>query len=300
MRIIDVLTSPWAIVPDKLTEIAEIYNVHLKGEKIDLKIIEAQMGRPLEKEKQGYEVIDGVAVIPIDGVIAKKMNMFTRVSGGASTQMAGRDFQQALRDPTVRAIVLNIDSPGGSVDGTFELANLIYESRGKIPIVAHTDGMMASAAYAIGSAADKIYISGNTTQVGSIGVIMTHYDYSQQDEKRGIKITHIVAGKYKAVGTDSKPLSDEDKTLLQADVDYLYSVFVGDVARNRGVPVDQVLSDMAEGKVFIGKTAVTAGLVDGVSTLDKLISKYDSTNFPSVVRATIEGRIAEMKTQKGV
>lgn len=294
MRIIDLLTSPWAIVPDRLTEIAEIYNTHLKGEKIDLKIIEAQLGKPLNREDQGYEVVDGVAVIPVDGIIAKKMNLFTKVSGGASTQLIGRDFQQALQDPTVRAIVLNIDSPGGSVDGTFELANMIYESRGKIPIIAHTDGMMASAAYAIGSAADKVYISGDTTQVGSIGVIALHRDISKAEEKTGIKTTHIVAGKYKAVGSPYAPLSEDDKAIIQKDIDYLYSVFVQDIARNRGVSTDQVLSDMAEGQIFIGKQAIGAGLVDGVVTLDGLISQYSSVNLPPMVRAIVERRVKEV------
>lgn len=291
MRLIDILSSPWAIVPAKLVEIVEIYNTHLKGDKIDLKIIEAQIGKPLNREEQGYEVIDGVAVIPIDGIISKKMNMFSKISGGASTQLIGRDFQQALNDPFVRAVILNIDSPGGSVDGTFELANMIFESRGRKPILAHTDGMMASAAYAIGSAADKIYISGDTTQVGSIGVMMTHYDYSAQDEKRGIKISHITAGKYKAIGVDSKPLSKEDREIIQGEVDYLYSGFVQDVARNRGATPDQVLSDMAEGRVFIGKMAIKAGLVDGVSTLDKLAYEYGSTNLPFITRAVVEARI---------
>ena len=296
MKILDILTSPWAIVPSKLVEIVEIYNTHLKGEKIDVKIIEAQIGKPLNREEQGYEVNDGVAVIPIDGVISKRMNMFTKISGGASTQLIERDFKQALDDPMVRAIVLNIDSPGGTVDGTFELANLIYESRGRKPIIAYTDGMMASAAYAIGSAADKIFISGNTVQIGSIGVLVTHYDYSVQDEKRGIKITHITAGKYKAVGVDSKPLSSEDREIIQAEVDYLYSGFVQDVARNRGVSPELVLSDMAEGRVFIGKTAISAGLVDGVSTFDKLIYQYSNANLPFTTRAVMEARCSQFQS----
>jgi len=294
MKIIDLLTSPWAIIPSKLIEIVEIYNTHLKGEKIDLKIVEAQMGKPLNREEQGYEVVDGVAVIPIDGVISKKMNLFTKISGGASTQLIGRDFQQTLNDPTVKAIVLNIDSPGGSVDGTFELANMIYESRGKIPILAYTDGVMASAAYAIGSAADKIYISGDTTQVGSIGVIAIHRDISKAEEKAGIKTTHIVAGKYKAVGSPYAPLSEDDRVIIQKDIDYLYSVFVQNVSRNRDVSTDQVLSDMAEGQIFIGKQAIEAGLVDGVSTLESLVYQYSSANLPFRVRATIESRVKEV------
>ena len=76
MRVIDVLNSPWAIVPDKLQEIQAIYATHLRGEKIDIKGIEAKLGQPLQNKEQGYEVIDGVAVIPVDGVVSKRMNLF--------------------------------------------------------------------------------------------------------------------------------------------------------------------------------------------------------------------------------
>lgn len=160
-KTLDALTEPWLIVPAKLAEIIDIYDHHLKREKVDFKVIKAQIGES-EEEDQGYQVENGVAVMPLEGVISKRMNMFTYFSGGTSTQLFERDFKKALADPSVQSILLLVDSPGGSVDGVQELANLIFESRDKKPIIAYTDGMMASAAYWISSAAEKIFISGDT------------------------------------------------------------------------------------------------------------------------------------------
>ena len=209
MKILDIITAPWAIIPEKLIEIREIYLSRVRGEKADLKEIEARLGKPLENEHEGYEVIDGVAVLPIHGVIAKRANMFHQVSGGASSELIGEEFRNALNDPTVKSILLDIDSPGGAVDGTADLANFIHASRGEKSIVAFTDGMMASAAYWIGSAADRMFISGDTTEVGSIGVVATHVDVSGAEEKAGVKTTEIVAGKFKRMASSHKPLDSE-------------------------------------------------------------------------------------------
>src|ERR1035437_7675600 len=101
MRLIDVLTSPWAIIPAKLSEITEIYARHVRGEKIDIEALEARLGQPLANAPTAYQVQNGVALLPLDGVLAKKMNMFTRVSGGTSTQLFTRNFSAALADPAV-------------------------------------------------------------------------------------------------------------------------------------------------------------------------------------------------------
>jgi len=271
MKIIDILTSPWAIMPEKLYEIQEIYSTHLRGEKIDIAAIEAKIGQPLENEAKEYDVVNDMAVIPMHGVIAKRANLFTRVSGGLSTELAARDIADALNDPDIKGILLDIDSPGGPVDGTLELANIVFEGRDQKPIVAYSDGLMASAAYWIGSAADKLYISGDTVQTGSIGVVATHVDYSQYEKRVGIKTTEIYAGKYKRMVSQYKPLSKDGKDLLQDRVDYVYTVFVDAVARNRGVSSETVLENMADGRVFIGNQGINAGLVDGVSTLDRLL-----------------------------
>jgi signal peptide peptidase SppA len=274
MKILEILNSPWAIIPETQQEIREIYLTHVRGESIDLKDIETRIGKPLERKEQGYDVIDGVAVIPIEGPIAKRMNLFTQVSGGSSTELIERDFDNALVDSGVKAIVLKIDSPGGQVDGIQELSKLIYENRGKKPIAAFTNGTMASAAYWIGSAAEKIFISSDTVQIGSIGVATTHSDISRSEDMRGIKTTEIYAGKYKRIASEYRPLTAEGKAYIQDIVDYLYTTFVNDIARNRGISTEDVLK-MADGKLFIGRQAIYIGLVDGVSTLPLLISKLN-------------------------
>jgi len=130
---------------------------------------------------------------------------------------------------------------------------------------------MASAAYWIGSAADSLFISGPTAQVGSIGIIATHIDKSQANANQGIKVTEITAGKYKGLGSSHAPLNQASRDGIQAQVDYLYGVFVDTVAAYRGISTDTVLSDMADGRVFIGNQAIEAGLADGTATLVELI-----------------------------
>lgn len=275
MRLLDVLNAPWAIVPEKLLEIREIYFAHLRGEEIDLRAIEARLGRPLDNPKQGYEVVDGVAVLAVEGVIAKRMNLFTRVSGGTSTQLLERDVKAALEDRAVRSILLSVDSPGGHVDGVFELARTIFDARGRKPIVALGNGMMTSAAYWIASAADRVLITGETTQAGSIGVVATHTDLSKAEEMRGVKTTEITAGKYKRIASEHKPLSDEARAAIQDQVDHIYSVFVNSVSQHRGTDVETVLDKMADGRIFLGGKAIDAGLVDGVSTQADLIRQLN-------------------------
>lgn len=276
MKLLDVVTAPWAILPDKLLEIQSIYATHLRGEKIDLAGVEARVGKPLKSEHQPYQVIDGVAVLPVEGVLAKRMNLLSQISGGASTELIARDFKAALADPGVSAIILAIDSPGGSVDGTQQLAQLVAAARGKKPVCTYADGTMASAAYWIGAAADAVYIGSDTTAVGSIGVVATHTDISGREAQAGIKTTEIVAGAYKRVASQYGALTESGRAAMQAQVDAIYEVFVADVAAARGVSVDQCLADMADGRIFIGKAAIAAGLVDGVSTLDALIAQLSS------------------------
>lgn len=273
MKLLDVLTAPWAIEPAKLLEISAIYATHLRGDKIDIGALEAKLGRPLANEPQGYQVQDGVAVLPLEGVIAKRANLFSQISGGVSTELVGRDFKAALADPAVHSIILAIDSPGGTVDGTISLADLVGAS--DKPVVALASGTMASAAYWIGSAAQAVYITDATTVVGSIGVVATHTDVSQAQATAGVKTTEIAAGKYKRIASSYEPLSKEGRQTIQDQVDYTYGLFVDAVARQRGVSADKVLADMADGRIFIGQQAIDAGLVDGVSTLDALIGQLN-------------------------
>ena len=272
MKLLDVLNSPWAIQPDKLREIHAIYATHLRGEKIDIEAVEKRIGKPLANEPAPYNVFDGVAVLNVSGVMAKKMNLFSQISGGMSTQLAIRALQQAVADPAVHSIIQVYDTPGGTVDGTPAFASAIRQAAAVKPVVALADGMMASAGYWAGSAAQQIFISEPTTAVGSIGVAAQHVDVSGADKAAGIKRTDIYAGKFKRIATENGPLTDAGRQTIQDQVDYTYSLFVQAVAANRGVSVEKVLQDMADGRIFIGEQAIAAGLVDGVSTLEQLIA----------------------------
>ena len=275
MNILDILYQPWAIAPDRLTEIQAIYATHLRGESIDIEAVEARIGRQLQNQSQGYQVQDGAALIPLRGVMAPRMNLMSQVSGGTSTELFARDVQAALSDPQVKSIVLLVDSPGGSVGGTQAAAAAVMAARGVKPIATYSDGTMASAAYWVGSAADRVYISSGVDQVGSIGVVASHVDVSQREAQLGMKTTEIVAGRYKRIASQYGPLTESGRQLIQDQVDYLYSLFVGDVAAQRGVSTDKVLADMADGRVFIGQQAIDAGLVDAIGRIEGVIAEMN-------------------------
>lgn len=277
MTLLDLITGAWAIEPDKLREIQAIYATHLRGEKIDIPALEARLGRPLASEQQQYTVEPGgVAVLRMSGIIAPKANLFMQVSGGLSTQMATKQLESAVADQRVRSIVLAIDSPGGNVIGTPEMAAAVREMSAIKPIVTHSDGALASAAYWIGSAANAVYLSGPTVQAGSIGVVIDR----TFNPNSALREESIVAGKYKRIVKSNEPLSDEARAMVQADVDYVYSLFVDAVAQHRDTTAQQVLDRMAEGRVFRGQQAIDAGLVDGVSTLDALMESMATDPAP--------------------
>lgn len=268
-------TSQWAILPEMLDTIHSIVAARVNDEKLSIKDIEAKIEKSDESDTGAYTTDSGVRVIPINGTISKRMNLFSRVSGGASVESLKAEIEEAIANEDVKSILLDIESPGGSVDGPFELSDFIYGSRGTKPIHAFANGLMASAAYLIGSAADKI-IGTQTAQIGSIGVITKHTDYSRRNEQAGVTKTVISSGKYKAVGSDNKPLSKEDEKYIQDKLDYFYTLLVNAVARNLGVSAETVLSDMADGRVFIGQQAIDAGLMDEIGTMETSLEQISS------------------------
>ncbi len=275
----------WAITPEMLSEIYRIYDLHAAGGKPDLAAIEAQLGRPLTNDQpKEYETIDGVAVIPITGVISKRMDLFMQISGGASIERITGMVKSALADHQVKAITFVIDSPGGFIDGVFELAGLIHDSRDEKPCIAVAYGCAASAAYLLAAACDKVYASDIATVVGSIGVVATHRDTSKKDASSGIVTTEIYRGKYKRIVTDG-PLTEEGKASMEEKVDYYYSLFINEVARFRGATPETVLSTMSTDVKdhFIGQQAVDAGLVDGIEPLDTIIQTLSARPSGSAI-----------------
>jgi len=282
----------WAIQPEVLESMQRVL-AHCEGDIVNLAQLRAALpsGGMDVAGKKAYRVEDGKAIIPVVGPLDKRASFWHMIFGGESTERIQKVIAEALSDPAVSGLVLNIDSPGGSVDGTKELSDFIYASRGRKPIVAYVDGDALSAAYWIASAADKI-IAPETARAGSIGVWMSHMDVSKLYEDQGVKKTYVYAGKYKVAGHEAAPLSSEDKEYLQGFVDKYYTLFVEDVARNRGVGVKKVLKDMAEGRIFIGSDALDAGLIDKLGDFNvalkrsgKMSGRADGKSLREVISA---------------
>lgn len=212
---------------------------------------------------------DGIAVIAVTGVLTKRYNLYTWWFGGTAMEHLAARLKAAENDPAVVAVVLDVDSPGGTVDGTKELADKIAAFNK--PVVAFANGLAASAAYWCACRADEIMAS-SLAEVGSIGVVLRHVEYADALKDAGIKVSYITAGKYKRLANEAEPLSDEGRDYLQAILDHIYSVFVDDVASGRKVSVETVVK-MAEGRIFIGQKALDAGLIDSLGTLEQAIAR---------------------------
>jgi signal peptide peptidase SppA len=213
-----------------------------------------------------------VALIPVLGVITNRANMFSDISagGGTSVEKLTSQFRSAISNPGVKAICLDIDSPGGSVDGVFELAQEIYEARGRKKIIAICNTLCASAAYAIGAAASELVIA-PSGMAGSIGVFSSHEDRSEELRKQGVKISFISAGKYKTEGSPTEPLAEEARADLQAKVNDFYQMFVRGVAQYRHDSQSNVRDGYGQGRVVTAAKAVKANLADRVGTLDDVL-----------------------------
>lgn len=175
--------------------------------------------------------------------------------------------------------------------GVQELSDKIYYNRGKKPIIGVANSEAFSAGYWLPSAFDKLYVT-PSGQVGSVGVIATHADESAAIEKDGVKYTFVTAGKYKAEGNSTEPLSEEAHGRLQQIVDTYYATFVGHVARNRGVTPKQVEESYGQGRTFTAGEALARGMVDGIKTLDQvrsdLTSKFSTSRRMRAERARLE------------
>jgi capsid assembly protease len=222
--------------------------------------------RPAAQIDPGYAIADGIAVVPIVGTMVGRSNWLQASSGLVAYADIGDRIEAAAADPAARALLLELDSPGGEVGGLFDLVDRIHAIRaasGK-PVWAIAAEAALSAAYAIASAADRIYVT-QTGEAGSIGVVAVHVDESGADAQDGLAWTFIHAGARKVDGNSHQPLSDHARADLQADVDLMYGRFVAVVARNRRLNAETVQA--TEAGIYRGQLAVRAGLADQVGTL---------------------------------
>lgn len=226
-----------------------------------------------------------VAVIPILGAITNRAQ-----SMGTSVEEISYMFDGAL-DSSADAIVFDVESPGGTVTGVPELADKIFAARGKKPMIAVSNGLMASAAYWLASQADEVVVS-PSSETGSIGVFMMHEDWSKKLESEGIVVSEISAGKYKTEDHPFAPLSPEAKAFYEANVQEVYGWFTDAVGRGRGVSAHAVKSGYGEGRVLGAKAAVDSGLADRVATLDEVIADMQARRpvKKGTPAATLRGR----------
>lgn len=263
-RIVEaVFAEYWAIQPEKMRAIVEFLSIKAAGDDIEF-----SAAARAEGTRSG-----GVAIIPVRGTIVQRANMLSEISGATSTEQIGGAVRAAVNDPDISSIILDIDSPGGSVYGVQELADEIYSLRGQKPIVAAANPLAASAAYWIASAADEITVT-PSGEVGSVGVLAMHVDQSELNEKAGIKPTFVFAGDNKVEGNPHQPLSDDSLAFMQSRVNDYYQAFVGAVARNRGVSVDVVEDSFGQGRTFGAGQSQSVRMVDKIETLAETINRY--------------------------
>lgn len=263
---------PWAVIPETLDIVLEVIERRIFG--VDLSAEEKASAVAAARRVQAPASAPGsIAVIPVFGVLANRMHMFANVSQeGTSTEGLTLALRQAAADPSVAAIVLDVDSPGGSVFGVQELADAVTAARERKPVVAVANSLAASAAYWVASQADELVVAPGG-QVGSIGVLAVHDDVSKAAELAGVRRTYVTAGKYKAEGNAYAPLDDEARNQMQQTVDVYFDRFVRAVAAGRRVSLTAVREQFGQGRLVVSSDAVARGMADREETLQQTIDR---------------------------
>lgn len=297
MLIAEFLATPWALMPERINAAVGILSRWQAGERASIEVMEKvaadREAREAKKTSSVQSSGGGIAVLPFYGVVTQRPVADLCGPGSIGIQGFTAMFRDALADDTVGAILIDIDSPGGSVYGTAELAEEIYQARGKKPIVAVANSLAASAAYWVGCSAAEFYVTPGG-EVGSIGVWQAHMDYSKMLAEEGVKPTLISAGKFKVEGNPYQPLDAEAQDFMQSRVNDYYQAFTKGVSRGRGVGIAQVRDGMGQGRCLGADAALAEKMVDGVMTFDAVLKKMqrDLRANRSAANATRTGRAA--------
>lgn len=290
MRVLELLAQPWAIRQDVLDNWVDVIARRLDGTGPLESRINMATGEP---QPLGYQMRGNTAVIRLDGTLVKRLYLF---DCGTSTEQVRAAVEAALQDASVRSILLEIDSPGGTVAGIQALAAFLRQACAIKPIYAFSDGVIASAAYWIAAACACVAVQ-ETTVVGSIGVMSMHTDLSGQDAQAGIKRTYLHAGREKVLGNDAEPLTDQARASIQSLLDGTYAAFLGDVAAFRTLDLEKA-GDWADGKKFKAKDALSVGLVDEITTLDAFLERIQQEDgFMTKPPADLVGQAAQAGQQ---
>lgn len=279
-----VLESPWAITPDALAVLAGILASRIagRGPAADEGLL------PSEPRPPGAYRIGPVGVLPLYGTIFPRANLMTEMSGATSLQKWMSQARRMAADPDVAAIVLDVDSPGGSVAGVAEAAAELREVCADKALVAVSNYLCASAAYFLASQADEIVASPSSI-TGSIGVFTIHQSLARALDGLGVDVTVIKAGLYKTEGNPYELLGEEAEAALQRMVDSFYDDFVSAVARGRGIRGAQVRDGLGQGRALVAADALAQGLVDRIDTLDATVARLQRPQARNRTRRRAEG-----------
>lgn len=249
---------------------------------------------PAEKLEAYYAARPGgrsgtVAVVPVLGPISKRDSFMSMMEGGTSTNRLIAQLRSLAVDESVATVLLNVDSPGGTVSGLPELAAEVRRTAQTKRVVAIANDLAASAAYWVASQADEI-VATPEAYVGSVGVFTQHTDCSGYNQQNGLKVTYIHAGRFKVEGNPDEPLSDEAREYIQGLIDETYAMFVAEVASGRSaatgarVTPATVRADYGEGRVMHAKAAKEAGMIDRIASYSETLARLSGVK-PAGARA---------------
>lgn len=274
------VAHPWAITPDMLRIVGSVLARRVlepAGAAPDVAALRAEAA-PATATATG-----GVAVLPISGVLAPKINLISNFSGGATFDALTEDVNRLAADPGISTIILDFDSPGGSVAGAGEFAQAVANASAVKRVWSQANFQCCSAAYWAAARSAEI-IAAPSALVGSIGVYCLHEDVSEYLKSEGVTVTYIAEGTFKVDGNPTEPLSDSARAHLQALVSEPYARFVADVAAGRGATSDAVRAGYGQGRALTAPDALRAGLIDRIDTLEATIARARA--LPPVLNIT--------------
>lgn len=277
--------TPLMLLPDKADELHMAMSLALGGG-VTIKPtadVEDSMppGRPLasaDSPRKPYQVAgNGVAVIPVMGPLIQRGSWMDSLCGMTSYDRVAMLVDAAMRDPDISAVLLEVDSPGGSVAGLFTMTARLQAMGEQKPIWTYANEAAFSAAYATASATQKLYLP-STAMVGSIGVIAMHVDQSKRDAAQGYAYTPIFAGDKKAAGNSHAPLDDATRADMQKEIDRIYGMFVDHVATGRKLDRQAVIDTQAG--LLNAEDAVAGRFADGIASMEEVVQMLSDAARP--------------------
>lgn len=259
-----VYNKPWLILPSVHRNIQKQLENVLQGK---TQLPDMPMDdEDEEEEEEELSMVSDIGVITIDGIIGKHLGMLETMCGGVDVDIVSEMLDELSEDPNINTIVMYFNTPGGTVTGVPELAEKIAEVAKTKQVIAYADVLCASAGYYLASQANAIYAA-PSAELGSIGVYSIYFDESVALANEGIKVNAISAGKYKLMGAPFRPMTDEERAMLQKDVDEIYNQFKSAVTSKRPISDDDM-----QGQVFSNGDLITKNLIDGnINSLGELL-----------------------------